>query len=65
MKKRLNFILFSKDIDDCSPNPCQNGGTCTDKLNNYKCSCAAGYTGYNCSTSAAEKDNGNFATDSN
>ena len=42
----LSFFL---DIDDCDPNPCQNGGTCTDGVNNYRCSCAAGYTGYNCS----------------
>ena len=40
---------FSKDIDDCADGPCQNGGNCTDALNDYNCSCVAGYAGKNCS----------------
>ena len=40
-------ISFS-DIDECSSNPCQNGGTCVDKVNGYLCSCAHGYTGTEC-----------------
>ena len=28
--------------------PCLNGGTCTDGINSYNCTCAAGYTGENC-----------------
>ena len=43
------FYCFFQDIDDCSPSPCKNGGTCTDGVNSYKCSCVAGYNGYNCS----------------
>ena len=39
------------DIDDCNPNPCANGGTCTDGVDSYTCQCAAGYTGPNCNTS--------------
>ena len=38
------------DIDECSPNPCQNGGVCTDMVNGYSCTCAAGYTGNDCET---------------
>ena len=38
------------DIDDCSPKPCQNGGSCTDLVNAYQCTCAAGYTGGDCET---------------
>ena len=38
--------------DDCASNPCQNGGTCTERLtdgvNSYSCACAAGYSGNNC-----------------
>jgi hypothetical protein len=36
------------NIDDCSPNPCQNGGNCTDKINSYTCACKAGYIYTNC-----------------
>ena len=39
----------STNIDDCSPNPCLNGGTCTDGINDYTCECVAGFTGRNCS----------------
>ena len=43
-------IIFILDIDNCSPNPCENGGSCTDEVAGYSCSCAAGYTGTNCET---------------
>ena len=42
---------FTLDIDECSPNPCKNGGTCTDGLNSYSCSCQVGYEGDNCEIS--------------
>ena len=32
----------STNIDECSPNPCLNGGTCTDGINDYTCECVAG-----------------------
>ncbi|XP_060595177.1 fibropellin-1-like, partial [Ruditapes philippinarum] len=38
------------DIDDCNPNPCQNGAACTDGVDSYTCTCVAGYTGTNCET---------------
>ena len=44
----LHFLLI--DIDDCNPDPCQNGGTCTDGVNSYTCTCAPGYTDGDCST---------------
>ena len=43
--------FFFSDIDDCHPNPCQNGGHCTDGVNSYTCTCAAGFDGTNCETS--------------
>jgi hypothetical protein len=39
-----------QNIDDCNPNPCQNGGTCADLVADYRCSCPNGYTGKNCET---------------
>ena len=41
---------FVTDIDDCSPNPCDNGATCTDLVNSYSCTCVPGYTGHDCQT---------------
>ena len=38
------------DIDDCSPDPCLNGGTCRDGVNSFTCTCALGYNGITCST---------------
>ena len=36
---------------ECYPNPCQNGGICTDHVNSYTCTCASGFTGNDCETS--------------
>ena len=36
------------DIDECSSDPCMNGGTCTDDVNMYSCACVSGYTGGTC-----------------
>ena len=41
------------DIDVCASAPCQHGGTCTDKVNGYRCLCVSGYTGINCQTGMA------------
>jgi hypothetical protein len=41
------------NINECSPNPCQNGGSCTDGVNSYTCNCVGGYTGTNCQTAPA------------
>ena len=44
-------ILIFSDIDECLSNPCQNGGTCSNMVNQYSCNCAGGYQGTNCETS--------------
>ena len=44
----LKSVVFSinisnfpiADIDDCSPDPCLNGGACRDGVNSYTCTCA-------------------------
>jgi hypothetical protein len=39
---------FQLDGNDCSPNPCHNGGICHDLINAFTCSCASGFGGPNC-----------------
>jgi hypothetical protein len=45
------IFLFRLDINECSSDPCKNGGTCKDLVNAYECTCAAGYDGDNCDNS--------------
>ena len=47
------FSFYVLDIDECTSEPCQNGGTCIAENNTYKCMCATGFNGQNC-------DNGKF-----
>uniref|UniRef100_A0A8C8SUF0 Fibulin 7 n=1 Tax=Pelusios castaneus TaxID=367368 RepID=A0A8C8SUF0_9SAUR len=37
-----------KVFSTCSSNPCQNGAICVAGVNQYKCTCAHGWTGDNC-----------------
>ena len=48
------------EIDECAPEPCQNGGTCTDGLGAFTCACAPGFSGDTCETDVDEcmSDNG-------
>ncbi len=48
---RLSIFV---DPDDCAPNPCQNGGTCTDGIASYTCACATGFAGTACETNIDE-----------
>ncbi|PNF36740.1 Protein crumbs [Cryptotermes secundus] len=34
--------------DQCKPNPCHNGGTCTDLWRNFTCACERPYLGHTC-----------------
>ena len=43
------LCLFA-ETNECDSNPCLNGGTCTDAVNQYSCSCVSGYAGINCET---------------
>ena len=51
-KIRHMFIyVVILEIDECASNPCLNGGSCTDDVDSYNCTCAAGYEGTDCGTS--------------
>ncbi|NXN45661.1 FBLN7 protein, partial [Rhinoptilus africanus] len=39
---------FCRSIDDCSSNPCANGGTCVDGNQSYTCLCHRGWSGPSC-----------------
>ncbi len=41
-------VCYRIVVDECSPNPCQNHGTCENGASGYTCQCAPGYTGANC-----------------
>ncbi|XP_072030540.1 uncharacterized protein [Amphiura filiformis] len=42
------------DINECISDPCQNGGSCYDGLNQYICICENGWTGENCERNVYE-----------
>ena len=43
------------DVDACSPDPCQNGGTCIDGVcSNFECICPPSHTGDNCEIDRCE-----------
>lgn len=47
-KNYVNFESFV--VDDCAERPCLLGAQCTDLVNDFKCTCPAGFTGKRCET---------------
>ena len=43
-----------RDIDECSSDPCMNGATCLDELDQFSCQCAAGFTSTVCDVNINE-----------
>ena len=41
-------VCYRTVVDQCSPTPCLNGGTCQNGDSGYTCECPPGYTGTNC-----------------
>ena len=44
-------VILPTDIDECASDPCENGGTCVDKVNAYTCDCVKGFDGDTCQIS--------------
>jgi len=42
-------MLCTVVVDNCDPNPCQNGGTCFDDGSNFSCRCPSFTSGPICS----------------
>lgn len=38
------------EINECDPQPCLNGGLCTDLVNDFKCTCPDGFFGKQCTS---------------
>ncbi|XP_022778087.1 versican core protein-like, partial [Stylophora pistillata] len=43
------YAVPVSEVNDCDLNPCENGAICVDGVNDYTCTCMAGYDGKNCS----------------
>ncbi|XP_078694760.1 uncharacterized protein LOC144923800 [Branchiostoma floridae x Branchiostoma belcheri] len=46
---RVEILGCSKNVGDCEPNPCANGGTCLDREGGFDCACRPPFNGNNCS----------------
>ena len=38
------------EYNECDSTPCQNGGTCVDQIDSFRCLCGRGYKGNLCQT---------------
>lgn len=44
-------IFNIPDVDECLSNPCDNGASCENLVNAYRCHCAPGFSGTHCEMS--------------
>ena len=44
----MKTVFHLTDTDECASNPCQNGATCNDAVNQYTCTCVAGWQDAEC-----------------
>ena len=46
----FGYISYLLDLDECSSDPCQNGGSCLDRVNTFICECTDMWQGVFCET---------------
>ena len=44
------------EFDHCNPNPCENGGTCSEFGNHFECSCVGDFSGQICENDPCSRD---------
>ena len=47
----FKWFVLNTDIDECGSSPCENAGTCIDRVNGFDCNCPAGFRGVLCEIS--------------
>ncbi|XP_077993986.1 uncharacterized protein LOC144447778 [Glandiceps talaboti] len=57
--------LACSEINECSSNPCNNGGICYDGVNSYLCACSEGWEGDVCDQDIDECERGTSNCDIN
>ncbi|XP_071156308.1 cubilin-like isoform X2 [Mytilus edulis] len=48
LERRVNQLRSLLTADECSSNPCRNGGTCVDRYNGFTCKCPNAWQGITC-----------------
>lgn len=55
INKTKKGTFCDTDINECSSNPCLNGATCVNGLNQWSCNCVPGFNGTNCGVDVNKK----------
>ncbi|XP_075232242.1 cubilin [Lycorma delicatula] len=54
IESKVMYLFNLRLVDECSSNPCQNGGTCSDLYGNFHCHCPDGWEGPLCTVDVNE-----------
>lgn len=54
LELKVDRLIANLEADNCTSNPCNNGGKCENLLGGYECNCVEGWTGTNCETDVNE-----------
>lgn len=48
LETKVNLLFARLNADNCSSNPCKNGGQCWNTFGGYMCKCTTAWTGISC-----------------